>query len=61
MLAAPRVKITWFDSRVLGDIVDDGLPDGDIIVDEGHALVHPRAAQHRDSGKATLVRPYHFL
>lgn len=57
MLADAAVEVAWRNARVGRQVVDYGLVDGDVVVDEGEARVGAGAAADRDAGKAQARGP----
>lgn len=60
VLRPSRVEVTGRQARVSRDVVDDGLVDGDVIVEKGYAFVRAAASQDRYSTRAETSRPDDF-
>ena len=52
MARARGVEVAVVHARPFGEVVDDGLGDGDVVVDEGDPLVLAAAAEDGDAGEA---------
>ena len=47
-----RVEITVLNTRPLGQIIDDGFNDRNVVIDERNPFVYTTTSKGRDSGKA---------
>lgn len=58
--ARAAVEVAGRNPGVGGQVVDDGLGDGDVVVDEGQAFVRAGAAEDGDAGEPETRRAHRF-
>lgn len=57
---ARGVEVAGVHAGPFGEVVDDGLGDGDVVIDEGEAFVFAAAAEDGDAGEAETGGAHDF-